>query len=187
MMGYWRNKMESALHVLIAAALLCAPLAASPQKDGGSALKPWRIRQFYVDPLFEVRRSVAIDEKALVSVSSKKGIGSRESTVCFKASEPEMAEIAETLRQLSLTGAPKPVPRKTQKQQMDMPVSSFTVTYNGTTYDLAAEYEAEPKERLAKLVSELQAGGEKRIADLQSGKSVAADSVPCPVLRGSDE
>jgi len=156
------------------------PLLADPQKDSDSPLKPWTLEELYADGLFEIMHHLTLNNKGLAVVSAKQGIGSREGTVCFMASDAQMAEIRATLRQLNLSGAPKPVPQKKQVEAWDMPGYSFTVTYGGNTYDLAAEYNVEAQKHLSALVSQLTADGEKRIAAMKDERPVGAGPAPCP-------
>jgi hypothetical protein len=179
-----RDRTKQALRLVQLASVVCAgisaPFLVAAQKDTGSSLKAWTIRDYYADGLFERIYDLTLNDRGLVVISSKQGIGSKEGTACFVASDAQMADIAATLRQLNLTGAPKPVPKKNQKDMWGIPVSSFTVTYVGNTYNLAAEYNTQAQKHLRDLVSLLRTNGEKRIAEMNNGKPAPRDSVPCP-------
>ena len=100
-------------------------------------------------------------------------------TVCFSASRDQVAEVTRLLKELDLSWPPKPVAQR--KPVPDTPTEMLILTHGDHQYDMAGDYKPEAvKKRLYDIITSVLADGEKRIAEMKSGKPPVSGLLSCP-------
>ncbi len=160
---------------LAAVVLAVAAPTVAAQQSADSGRKPWIVSYAINRGIAGVTDRISLTDQGNVDVWSRFG-----GRACFRASETHLSEANALLNQLRLSGPPKQ-PDEKSPAAPDLPSDSFTATYGGTVYHLAAYGPADARKQLFAIISQLTDEGKKRMA--QTKQQDPAASAPCSVAK----
>ena len=154
--------------ILFSACVCLAQIAPSPNESKVSP-NSWTLSYSFCCNIAGEGPHIKLTDKGVVQAHQR----------CFPASHAEVEEVSGLLKQLNLSGPPKPVHESAPIP--DMPVERLVVVYGGQQYDLAGDYKPTAAiKRLHEVIYQLLAQDRKRVSESKSGTAPVPASIPCP-------